>query len=64
MRVAKTHLEVYWNGEVGRHFIRNLGAIYPPNLNGKPVDDEGQQLSAGDVISIGAWTLVYVELLR
>jgi hypothetical protein len=47
---------------LGVHFVRNRGARFLPSLNGTPVDDEGQRLSVGDVISIGAWTVEYVAL--
>lgn len=62
-QVAKEHFEMNWDNQRGSHVIRNLGARYPPSVNGEPVGHEGRQLVAGDVISIGAWTLEYVSLI-
>jgi len=61
--VAKEHFEIVWDGAIGAHVVRNLGAHYLPDLNGEPVDDEGRRLSVGDVITIGDWKLEYVALL-
>jgi hypothetical protein len=61
--VAKEHFEIVWDGTIGAHVVRNLGARYLPDVHGDPVDDEGRRLSVGDVITIGAWTLEYVALL-
>ena len=60
--VAKDHFEVVWDERTEAHIVRNRGARYLPSVNGKAVNDQGQRLSVGDVISIGAWTVEYVAL--
>jgi pSer/pThr/pTyr-binding forkhead associated (FHA) protein len=60
--VAKEHFEVVWDERLRVHIVRNRGARYLPRVNGTPVGDDGQRLSVGDVISIGAWTVEYVAL--
>jgi hypothetical protein len=61
--VAKLHFEICWDESADTHRVRNLSARYLPHVNGTPVGDDGRTLLAGDVISIGNWTLEYVELL-